>query len=92
MSGGRNAANCGSLQVQEIFPRIGERSDGGRLRLTWSVVVVLIVDGPGRVAVGLTVHGQVAVAGAGDAVLSSDRVVVDAAVGGQLGEGAHRPV
>lgn len=79
------------VYLQEIFARIGERSNGS-WQLTWSVVVVLVVDGPWRVAVGLTVDGQITVAGHCDAVLGGDGVIIDASVAGQLGEGAQRPV
>lgn len=74
--------------LQEIFARVGERSHAS-WQLTWSVAVIPVVDGPGRVTVGLTVHGQVAVAGHCDALLGGNGVIVDAAVAGQLGEGAQ---
>lgn len=50
------------------------------------------MDGPGRVAIGLTVDGHVTVAGHCDALLGGHGVVVDAAVAGQLGERAQGPV
>lgn len=37
-------------------------------------------------------HGRITVSGHCDAVLDGDGVIVDAAVCGQLGEGAQRPV
>lgn len=91
-------AQCGDFgNLQEIFARVGEWSHGSRGascvgRLTWCGFVVPVVDGPGRVAIGLTVHGRITVSGHCDAVLDGDGVIVDAAVGGQLGEGAQRPV
>lgn len=71
--------------------------------LTWPVPVegagvVVRVDGAGGVAVCLAVHGQVAVAGHGDPLGSTDRVIVDGfavgVCGQQLGEhaAAGRPV
>lgn len=59
----------------------------GRAVRTWSVPVegrrvVVRVDGPGRVAVGLSVDGHVAVAGHGDAVRGVDGVIVDGLVVG----------
>lgn len=75
--------DCGNLQ--KVFARVGERSDAGG-QLTWSVVVVPVVDGPGRVAISLAVHGQITVAGSSDAVLGSHGVIVDAAVAGQVSE------
>lgn len=82
------------VYLQEIFARIGERSSQVRCswQLTWSVVVVLVVDWPGRVAVGLTVDGQITVSGHCDTILGGDGVIIDAAVAGQLGEGAQWPV
>lgn len=91
-SWGEWRAQCGDFgNLQEIFSRIVERPNAGR-QLTWSVVVVPVVDGPGRIAISLAVDGQVTVTGSCDAVLSSHGVIVDAAVAGQLGEGAHGPV
>lgn len=75
--------DCGNLQ--EIFARVGERSDAGG-QLTWSVGVVPVVDGPRRVAISLAVDGQITVAGSSDAVLGSHGVIVDAAVAGQVSE------
>lgn len=76
------AGGFGAVLVGMLFGWARVSGPRGRTVRTWSVPVeggrvVVRVYGPGRVTVGLSVDGQVAVSGYGDAVRGVDGVVVD---------------
>jgi len=61
--------------------------NGDMSQLTCSAVV-MIVDGTGRVAVGVAAHWQISVARGLDALVGGGGLVVDAPVGGRVQVGA----